>query len=234
VAVNSGGFILTDRRNATPWTLPYEWPAGSFPGVLIDPKTKQVDVIGELNQTWMPLHARAVVSGEPTFENLNAGGLSPVPVTLGGHADVYRARLRNSTAWFPTSPAATSEGSELAVAKLQPSRPLTEVRVPEADPPLLLGQHVFVLGYTGAETSPQLRATEFQVLKAETASPGGADEFALLTGTLSGTNQTGSAVFDSKGHLAGLLRVFSRNKEYLGEIVPIREGRELVRPEGVK
>jgi len=234
VAVNSGGFILTDRRNATPWTLPYEWPAGSFPGILIDPKTKQVDVIGELSQTWMPLHARAVVSGEPTFENLTAGGLSPVPVTLGGRADVYRARLRNSTAGFPISPAATSEDSELAVAKLQPNRPLTEVRVPEADPPLLLGQHVFVLGYTGAEANSQLRATEFQVLKAETASLGGSDEFALLTGTLSGTNQTGSAVFDSKGHLAGLLRVVLRNKEYLGEIVPIREGRELVRPEGAK
>lgn len=229
VAVHSGGFVLTDRRNATPWTLSYEWPQNSFPGILIDPQTKQVDVIDRLNQSWMPLRARAVMAGEPTVDELTLGALSPAAVTLEGHIEVYQARGRNSTIWLQANSAATSEGSQLAVAKVQTDRPPAEIRVPEADPPLLLGQRVFVLGFVGSGQSIQLKATEFQILKAETSSTNGPDEFAILSGGLFDLGQTGSAVFDSKGRLAGLLRVIPRNGDSLGEIVPIRQGRELVR-----
>lgn len=234
VAVDSGGFVLTGLRNAAPWTLPYEWGPGSFPAILIDPQTKQIDVIDRLTQNWMPLHARAVVSAPPTVEGLAGGSLSPVSVVLEGRSDLYRARLRDTTSWFPANPAATSEGSPLAVAKLQTNQSLAEVRIPEADPPLPLGQRVFVIGYIGPPESAQLKAAEFQVLKAETTSANGSDEFPLLAGSFSGIGQDGSAVFDSKGRLAGLLRVIVSNGGYQGEIVPIRNGRQLVRSDGTR
>lgn len=232
VAVNRGGFMLTERRNATPWALPYEWPEESFPGILIDPQTKQVDVIDRLNEPWMPLRARAVVAGEPTVANLAAGALSAVPVVLDGHLDLYRARPYNSTNWLQASPAATSEGSRLAVARLQSGKNLPEVAVPEADPPLALGQRVFVLGYVSAPQGTQLKTSEFQVLKAETTSMGSQDEFALLDLAKPNVNQNGSAVFDSRGRFAGLLRVLPRNGQFQGEIVPIRQGRVLLRSDG--
>jgi FHA domain len=229
VAVHSGGFVLTDRRCAVPWTLPYEWPPDSFPGILIDPQTKQVDVIDRLNRPWMPLQARVVLTGEPTVESLAAGALSPAQIVVDGRIDLYRVRPRGSANWFQAIPASTSDGSEMAVAKVQGSGPLAEVKIPEADPLLGLGQRVFVLGYVDSQQDLQPKSLEFQVLKGETSSSSGSDEFALLAGTLSSINQTGSAVFDSKGRLAGLLRVVPRNGANQGEIVPIRQGRELVR-----
>jgi hypothetical protein len=228
VVVHSGGFALTDRRNAAPWSLPYEWPADAFPAILIDPKTRQVEPLDRLDHTWIPIHARAVVTGEPTVENVSAGALSPVPLVLDGHIETFRARAGGAAGWFPATAAAVSENSDMAVARLQSASPLPEIHIPAADPALLLGERVFVLGFDPAAPNGQPKAAEMQVLKAETSGPNGV-ELPLLSGSVSDFGRTGSAVFDSKGRLAGLLRVSLRRGTWQPEVVPIRQGRDLVR-----
>jgi hypothetical protein len=117
---DAGGLMLTSRRVAVPWTVPYEWPADAAAGVVatFDKRRKLVNtaVIARRQfPQWLPLDSQFVLAdslGVPVLR------FSTKDVRATGRMDYLTVGLGRETRRLPARVVRTSDRLDLAVIQI--------------------------------------------------------------------------------------------------------------------
>lgn len=256
--VSEDGFLLTNRHVAAAWLTRYQWtdPAGVVLQLDEQANVKALQPIGgQQFPAWVPAHARILIEGDFSKENIRMlqSGISGKAIEgRNDYLDVTFARNRVRT---PGKLARVSDQIDVAMCKIDMPHTLQKVEMFDNYSNIAPGEAIAILGYpaaspvvVGAVESKDVfnRQSDAKVIPDPTLSVGNigrvirgqttANEATFstfgdvyqLTVNSTGPGNSGGPVFDEKGRAIGIFTSGTRGDVMITFAVPIRYGIELM------
>ena len=242
------GFILTNRHIAASWLTSYDFPAGTFPGVLMDAQGKiilNVSVTEDMVSGWVPAGAL----------NINNQYASKVVEGTNMYLDVTFARndLR-----VPSKVVRISNKHDVAMIKIDLPKVMATSDLYDNYDKIKTGDVVTVMGYPGASPSQYSQVQSFdyfnsnpqivrvpvptlsqgnigRLIKGSSQTSSGnyystfGDSYQLTINS-TGYGNSGGPLFDDQGRVIG---IFNSGNKVVTFAVPIKYGMELMGTEPV-
>ncbi|MDR2148786.1 MAG: trypsin-like peptidase domain-containing protein [Tannerella sp.] len=241
--VEEDGFVLTNRHIAANWYSGYDFPVGTFPGILINSLGKYIltsTVTEDMVGSWIPFNA----------SNINNKYVTKMVDGTNVYIDVTVARndLR-----IPAKVARISDKHDVAMIKVDIPQVLPTVDLKDSYSEIRTGDNVTVLGYPGMSPTI-LSRTESQdyfnrnphwitvpvptlsqgnigrLIKGNVATESGnyystfGDSYQLTINS-TGAGNSGGPLFNDQGQVIG---IYNSQNSTMSFAVPIKYGIELM------